>query len=90
MSRCVAVLLASLLEALDWAFGLNIQWPRGSLISYMLRPEYTSRAVTGMAYTLEPGVCPIGDGIRGPPYGSSALSSTDFMLPFPSACPQFV
>jgi len=85
--RYVAMLLASLLEALGWAFGLNIQWPRGNAVSYTLRPEYTSRAVTDMAYMLEPGVCPIGDGIRGPPYGASALSSTDFMLPYPFSLP---
>lgn len=85
--RYVAVLLTSILEALDWAFGLDIQWPRGSLVSYTLRPEYTSKAVTGMAYALEPGVCPVGDTIPGPPYGASALSSTDFMLPYPFTLP---
>lgn len=82
--KCVVLLLASLLEALGWAFGLNIQWPRGSLVSYTLRPEYAIRAVTGLGYTLEPGVCPVGDG---PPYGGSALSSTDFMLPYPFSMP---
>ncbi|KAG8160122.1 hypothetical protein KVR01_009658 [Diaporthe batatas] len=85
--RYVAVFFTSILEALGWAFGLDIQWPLGTLISYTLRPEYTSRAVTGMAYALEPGVCPVGDTIRGPPYGAAALSSTDFMLPYPFSLP---
>jgi hypothetical protein len=43
--RFVAVLPDSLLEARGWAFGLDMQWPRGSLISYTLCPGYTSRAV---------------------------------------------
>lgn len=85
--RYVAMFFTSILEVLDWAFGLDIQWPRGSLVSYTLRPEYTSRAVTGMAYALQPGVCPVGDSIRGPPYGASALSSTDFTLPYPFSLP---
>ncbi|POS73041.1 hypothetical protein DHEL01_v208569 [Diaporthe helianthi] len=86
--RFVALFFTSILEALNWAFGLAIQWPRGSLVSYTLRPEYMSRAVTGMAYALGPDVCPVGaDTTRGPPYGASALSSTDFLLPYPFSLP---
>lgn len=87
--KTFAVLLAALLELLAWALDVRIKWPRSALVSYTLRPEYTSRAVTGMAF-LEPGVCPVGDGIRGPPYGATALSSADFTmftLPFPLSLP---
>lgn len=88
--KTVAVLLAALLELLAWALDVRIKWPRSALVSYTLRPEYTSRAVTGMAF-LEPGVCPVGGSIRGPPYGATALSSADitmFTLPFPLSLPQ--
>lgn len=88
--RAVAVLLSTLVEVLIWAFNLNVRWPRaGSLVGYTLRPEYASRAVTGMAF-LETGVCPIGGGIQGPPYGATALSSADltpFSLPYPFSLP---
>lgn len=89
LHRTVAEWLATLLEVLAWAFGVSIKWPRSALVSYTLRPEYMSRAVTGMAF-LEPGVCPVGDGIRGPPYGATALSDADiamFTLPFPLSLP---
>lgn len=83
----VAEFLVALLEVLAWVFGVSIKWPRAALVSYTLRPEVTSRAVTGMAF-LEPGVCPVGGGIRGPPYGATALSSADmFALPFPLSLP---
>ncbi|KAG6360642.1 hypothetical protein INS49_011707 [Diaporthe citri] len=52
--RAFAVFLVALLEVLAWAFDVSIKWPRAALVSYTLRPEYMSRAVTGMAF-LEPG-----------------------------------
>lgn len=87
--RTVVVWLATLLEVLAWALGVSIKWPRSALVSYTLRPEYISRAVTGMDF-LEPGVCPAGGGIRGPPYGATALSDADmnmFAMPFPLSLP---
>lgn len=87
--RAFAAFLVALLEVFAWAFNVSIKWPRATLVSYTLRPEYMSRAVTGMAF-LEPGVCPVGDGIRGPPYGATALSSADInmsTLPFPLSLP---
>lgn len=83
--RMIVVLLATLLELLSWALNLSIKWPQGTVVGYTLRPEYLSRAVTGMPF-LEPGVCPVGDAIRGPPYGATALSWADltkFTLPYP-------
>lgn len=86
--RAFAMFLVALLEALAWAFNVSIKWPRANVVGYTLRPEYMSRAVTGMAF-LEPVVCPVGDGIRGPPYGATALFSADTMFtwPFPLSLP---
>lgn len=88
--RTVVVWLVTLLEVLAWAFGVDIKWPRSVIVGYTLRPEYISRAVTGMAF-LEPGVCPVGYGIRGPPYGATALSDVDInmfnTLPYPLSLP---
>lgn len=88
--RTVVVWLVTLLEVLAWAFGVNIKWPRSAIVGYTLRPEYISRAVTGMAF-LEPGVHPVGHGIRGPPYGATALSDVDInmfnTLPYPLSLP---
>ena len=88
--RAVTVVLSTLVEVLIWAFNLNIRWSRpGSLVGYTLRPEHTSRAVTGMAF-LEPGVCPAGGGIQGPPYGATVLFSADlahFTLLYPFSLP---
>lgn len=86
--KAFATFLVALLEVLAWAFNVSIKWPRAAVVGYTLRPEYMSRAVTGMAL-LEPGLCPVGDGIRGPPYGATALFSEDtmFTLPFPLSLP---
>ncbi|KAI7774679.1 hypothetical protein LA080_007986 [Diaporthe eres] len=52
--RAFAMFLVALLEVLAWAFNVSIKWPRAAVVGYTLRPEYMSRAVTGMAF-LEPG-----------------------------------
>lgn len=86
--KTIAALLVALLEVLAWVFGVSISWPKQALLGYTLRPEYTSRAVTGMAFLGE-GVCPVEGGLQGPPYGATALSSADitFTLPFPLSLP---